>query len=263
MNQFYVVLPSDSSMDFFPENTVAHFKTKLAKRICTDGDYEVAITELIYPMKAHKFMLKDPLVVRTKQRDRAGYFTWELKSGDFKDASALAEILNGELIEKLEKAHGIRTVVRPVFRYDAEKGYWNFQFKSTMAMDDGSVKQVSWRPERVGLQRDFIYFLTESFKPTELYLMYIYSDIVSPHLVGDVQTPLLRVVAVKGERDEMVTVTFDKPYYLPVSRQDFDQIEINLNTELGTPMPFTGGKSTVVLHFRPRNESLLSNAAFR
>jgi len=81
-------------------------------------------------------------------------------------------------------------------------------------------------------------------------LMYVYSDIVSPYLVGDVKVPLLRVVTPKGKRDEMTNVSFTNPYYLPVVRHGFDTIEININNELGEPMSFTGGKSVAILHFR-------------
>ena len=49
MSHFYITLPSDSSMSFFPNNTVAEFTTKLPDRIFLDGDYEVALSELIYP----------------------------------------------------------------------------------------------------------------------------------------------------------------------------------------------------------------------
>jgi len=49
MNQFYIRLPSDSSMNTYPNNTVAHFNTKLAERIHLDEQFEVALTEFIYP----------------------------------------------------------------------------------------------------------------------------------------------------------------------------------------------------------------------
>jgi hypothetical protein len=89
-------------------------------------------------------------------------------------------------------------------------------------------------------------------------LMYVYCDIASPSLVGDVQTPLLRVIAVKGEWDDTISEVCHNPYYVPVARRAFDTIEININTELGVPTPFTGGKSVAVLHFR-RHGSVLSN----
>jgi hypothetical protein len=49
MNHFYITQPSDSSMSFFPDNTVDEFTIKLLERIILDGDYEVALTEFIYP----------------------------------------------------------------------------------------------------------------------------------------------------------------------------------------------------------------------
>ena len=48
MSHFYVTLPSDSSMNTYPDNTVAHYVTKLPRPINLDGDYEVALAELIY-----------------------------------------------------------------------------------------------------------------------------------------------------------------------------------------------------------------------
>jgi len=55
MNQFYIRLLSDSSMKTHPNSTVAHFNTKLAERIHLDGQFEVALTEFIYPNKRINF----------------------------------------------------------------------------------------------------------------------------------------------------------------------------------------------------------------
>jgi len=49
MNQFYIRLSSDSSMNVYENKTLAHFNTKLAERIHLDGQFEVALTEFIYP----------------------------------------------------------------------------------------------------------------------------------------------------------------------------------------------------------------------
>ena len=48
-----MTLPSDSSMNTYPDNTVAHYVTKLARPIQLDGDYKAALTELIYPYSFH------------------------------------------------------------------------------------------------------------------------------------------------------------------------------------------------------------------
>ncbi|GFU68249.1 uncharacterized protein TNCV_39591 [Trichonephila clavipes] len=46
---FYVTLPSDSSMHFFPENKICHFKTQLPSPVCLNGEWEVGLSEIIYP----------------------------------------------------------------------------------------------------------------------------------------------------------------------------------------------------------------------
>ncbi|GFY57304.1 uncharacterized protein TNIN_125361 [Trichonephila inaurata madagascariensis] len=45
---FFVTLPSDSSMNFFPENKISHFKTQLPSPVCLNGEWEVKLSEIIY-----------------------------------------------------------------------------------------------------------------------------------------------------------------------------------------------------------------------
>jgi hypothetical protein len=59
MNHFYVTLPCDSSMSFFPRNTIAQYNTKLLERIQLEGDYEVALVELLYPQTFHNIYNSD------------------------------------------------------------------------------------------------------------------------------------------------------------------------------------------------------------
>jgi hypothetical protein len=47
--QFYLTLPSNSSIAYFQNNTVANFRVKLAETIVLTGQWEVALTELHYP----------------------------------------------------------------------------------------------------------------------------------------------------------------------------------------------------------------------
>ncbi|GFY46538.1 uncharacterized protein TNIN_475211 [Trichonephila inaurata madagascariensis] len=45
---FYVTLTSDSSVNFFPENKISHFKTQLPSPVCLNGEWEVGLSEIIY-----------------------------------------------------------------------------------------------------------------------------------------------------------------------------------------------------------------------
>src|SRR5436190_6310218 len=47
--KFYIVLPSNSSMLYFPENKTTQFTTELPRRIDLHGRWEVALTEIQFP----------------------------------------------------------------------------------------------------------------------------------------------------------------------------------------------------------------------
>ncbi len=49
MDNFYITLPSNSSMDSYPSNTVSHYTTKLPQRLNLEGDWEVALVEIQIP----------------------------------------------------------------------------------------------------------------------------------------------------------------------------------------------------------------------
>lgn len=91
-------------------------------------------------------------------------------------------------------------------------------------------------------------------------LMYVYCDIASFVPIGNTKSPLLRVCNVSGSYGEIVRVTFDRPFYVPVSRREFDTILVDIRNELGQPMPFEFGKSVVTLHFRRRHDLLPSSS---
>lgn len=48
-DQFYLVLPSNSSMKYYPENTVTRYITQLPKPLKMPGEWVVALTEIQFP----------------------------------------------------------------------------------------------------------------------------------------------------------------------------------------------------------------------
>jgi hypothetical protein len=58
MDHFYLTLPSDSTVYYFPSNKVANLRRKLATRIEIDPDrWEVGIVEISYPKGYKKRLL--------------------------------------------------------------------------------------------------------------------------------------------------------------------------------------------------------------
>ena len=83
--------------------------------------------------------------------------------------------------------------------------------------------------------------------------MYIYSDTASYTNVGGTKAPLLRVCNSGGGFGGTISKSFVHPLYVPLSHNDIETIEVNINNELGLPMPFQFGKSVVTLDFRRKH----------
>ena len=50
---FYVTLPSNSTMQYFPDNKISNFVTKLSRTLQLDGEWEVGLAEIDYPYTWH------------------------------------------------------------------------------------------------------------------------------------------------------------------------------------------------------------------
>jgi hypothetical protein len=48
-DHFYLTLPSDAYVNYYPGNTASHFVAKLPERIHLESNYEVGLSEFIYP----------------------------------------------------------------------------------------------------------------------------------------------------------------------------------------------------------------------
>ena len=83
--------------------------------------------------------------------------------------------------------------------------------------------------------------------------IFIYSDIVRLVMVGNGYAPLLKLLPTnEQDRGKYVTKEFIDRYYMPLSSNYIKQITIDLRDDQGSNIRFTGGKVTVVLHFRPK-----------
>ena len=245
MSQFYLTLPSDSSLNYYSENTTSCFKTKLSERITLDGEYEVGLSEIIYPHSWFDFNnSKRTIYVHFV----AGGAVHVFQSGQYSSEENLLDSLNNEInVDGLAFSWDPtkRKVVLKI-KYTHDALYFSEAFKTFFGFDT------------VGPYIKGTYMATHTFDlKNSILFLYVYSDIVSYSVVGDTKVPLLRVCDTEGEYGHMVKALFTHPYYVPIARNDFDTVEININTELGVPVPFEFGKSVVILHFRRKNKLFL------
>ena len=80
--------------------------------------------------------------------------------------------------------------------------------------------------------------------------IYVYSDIVEHQFVGDNMAPLLRVIQADRQSGKNIYHIYEKPYYLPVTRQRIDTIEISLRIDFGETLIFESRRVLVKLHFK-------------
>lgn len=250
MNHFHVTLPSDSSSEYFPENTTACFKTKLSDRIEFDGEYEVGLAQLIYPRSWYNFNNKDQtLSITFQSNDDDGKPVPEMNmvftSGQFANEKTMAMVLS-EWIQ--------------MSNVNISWNSWHRKMKLTLFADLGAFYMSKALSNMLGFDsigpyRKGSFTADHTFDiNATMRMMYLYSDIVDYSLVGDTKAPLLRVIDTQGTYGDMISTTFTHPHYIPVARSDLETVQININNELGKPVPFEFGKAVVTLHFRRKNK---------
>lgn len=80
--------------------------------------------------------------------------------------------------------------------------------------------------------------------------IYIYTDIIVSHYVGDTVSPLLRVIPCANEKEDQIVKHYDAPLYFPLRKNYIETIEIEIKSSSGDNIIFTHGKTLVVLSFR-------------
>lgn len=253
-NQFYLTLPSNSSKDYFPKNTVSRYTTHLPRQIRLDGEWEMALVEAHYPCSFLNvndesciwltYTLKIsaiPLTISTEQ------VMLKMKPGYYKNISELLKMINGvwNMLQYL------------FFEYDKKMdrvkitimadGISNLHFSHELAL------QLGFDPyEKAGTNN-----LTGLWSPNlPMGLpthMYVYCDLIEPQMIGDTTAPLLKIINI--DRDNYIhgahkTVHFTSPHYVPVMKGTFETIDIDLREHTGKKASFIFGTSYVKLHFK-------------
>ena len=91
-DDFYLVLPSNSSTSMYPNNTLAQYVTNLPRRVCLSGEWECGLTEIHYP---HDWYNVRKARLTIAHGDTPGYGQ-HIDDGYYDSPSALVRALNGE-----------------------------------------------------------------------------------------------------------------------------------------------------------------------
>ena len=255
-------------MDYYPENTVANFKTRSANPISLEGDWDVALYEIQYKRMWYTINYEDMQIMYHYKLLPIASFIPEgpnkprklailnIPQGYYNTIDEIVKNLN-TVFEQFKTNSGRNNA--PTFGYNnrTKKIFINLHhgdrliFKPKLAailgITDNPSTPLYCEGEKEKWHADEIFDLDGP-----MHSLYIYCDILEHIPVGDVVAPLLRVVGITGKQGDTIRKTYDKPMYVPVRMKNFDSIEIDIRTDTGESVPFQYGKSEVILHFKLR-----------
>jgi len=225
-------------MKCYEENTAAKYITKLPSTIDLNGDWEVALSEIMYPTKMEYNVKGIDCLMRVYMYGEHAT-TLYLPEDEYEDPESLMDDFlvtkqNYCTITYDTKTKAIEMNLNP-------PAATTLVFSDTLARLLG-FKQSSFAQGRI--------YHGELSMGVSLGMMFVYCDLIEHVTVGDVRAPLLRTFDMVKCSNDIVHRHFTNLVYVPVQKKQFDSIEINIMRDTGESMPFDSGKSLVLLHFR-------------
>ncbi len=226
---FFVTLPSDASMERYPDNTMAGYTTALHAPIHLTGDaddWEVSLCQLIFPQQVDQISTPEdgwwywtqskgapPSVLPLPFQSAAGsnnnnslapHFQWHranVPAGNYASPQVLIDALNQSVTAP--------SPILPPVVFSLQPGTGKLAITLRAAVD-GVVVKVAFSPrlvEMLGLPSSEHLTVSTQHEPlvgakpvqcsstAAASLMMVYADCCQPGLVGEQQVPLLRVIA--------------------------------------------------------------------
>ena len=276
---FYLTLPSNSSMDYYPDNHAANFKTKLAHEFrLDDGAWEVGLSEIHFTNN-YQTVNDNSIWMTYSTPDYETQKTKEFLASKMKPGTSGAYVFKPPKTHEIALAAGLfasneefirqlNVRIEKFFRHELreedvplEVEYNSARKRATVAVKEiGGTVRLSRMLENIfGFEQESVFrgrSQVESGKSMDIYQnfksIFVYCDLAAARPVGDSVSPLLRTLAINNQRTEVFHQIFNKPHYIPLSRNAFDSVEILLSTDTGETLSFSSGHAIVTLHFRKR-----------
>ena len=250
-SNFYVTLPSNACMNYYPDNKQSNFKIELPETLYLGEDYEVALAEIQYPFSWRTFANK-------------GSFTIKIVNTNITDSKVQIQQIFFPAVYYRSMRDLCLTISRKLETFfEIEKSNAFAEFKV-----DGIEQKINFNIsphilvkfeneacDVLGLEHDewitgrqyatYRHNLSRGF-----HALYVYCSICKDQIVGGDYVPLLRTVGIKGKAGENVIQIYNEPHYVAVKSMPIKTIEIDIKDDTALNVPFVYGKVVCKLHFR-------------
>ncbi len=241
-------------MEYFPDNKLTRYTTKLPQTMELDGNWEVGLSEIHYTHSWYN-VKKGEMWLRLHYKDNKGVTKmkhYELHEGYYKTPKWLINQFNRLKGKESYESNFTLSIS------DIDHKAW-LQLKkkngNVISISPGLQQALGFRllAYEPGFHRaDFVADLSRG-----LTSLYVYCPLVEHRTVGDTQAPLLRLVPIEGRDAQNVSRVFDPVHYVPLVQCNFQTVEIDIRDDTGQPVPFENGRVVVTLHFRKKRETYL------
>ena len=253
-------LPSNASMEYFPDNTLSNFTVKPSHPIENGDQLECALCEIIFP---NRF-----LNIRNGSNNIIVYRMLHKRSHDYKRLeftipSGYYETI-GSLLQALRDAVGDITVHRlegeasKAFDFEETSGHVRIEVRHNYSIQFGSdIALLLGFPTNERMSHIISESVTGKHHATlsgGLNTMYVYTDIIKDQQVGGIAAPLLRIVNLdrKTNNEDQSSRIYQRLHYVPLRTNRFDTVNVQLRDDTGELMHFEYGKVVVSLVFREK-----------
>ena len=238
---FYLTLPSNASLNEFPNNKTTSYRAKLPQSIDLEGVWEVGLYSISYPNTW--YTLQKGVDTHLFYADRTGLFQQAIMDYGYYQSMQ-------ELIKAANKALSRNVSDNIKLTYNAFTGKVTVQIKNGFQF--AVMKQLSII---LGFGGKEVILKKNDRKPLRGRLdnsstIYVYCDIVEPQIVGDTSAQLLKSIPAEGRFGDIIAKTFTNIQYVPIRTKSFEAVEVLLRNDTGDPVPFERGKVVITLHFR-------------
>lgn len=262
-DDFLLVLPSNSSMLYFPDNTTTRFTTHLSREISLTGQWAVGLSEIHIPCTI-VHLQHNETTIKWRPRNETALQSGKIPYGLYKNYE--------EIISNINKLDGIREAGIQIVNAKGANGYVAIASEQRESNQRNTLRIPNKIQRILGLDMingDWetskgVHLLVEQstqrqgLTPACIYRalpdqLYVYTDLCVPYTVGDTQAALLRIVSMDTAHYTYGSTQvkhFSPPNYHPLLNNCFRSIEIDIRDHLGKPVAFEYGTLTVTLHFK-------------
>ncbi len=271
MKEFYMTLPSNSSMDIYPENKTSTFTVQIPRYVRMEGEWDVALAEIHYPYSfftvqegENKFEIKTHFATtgfldpKEKLIPEQIWLKLEITAGFYDNVNEIIKAVNA----------AIKAATKHVDFFQLDNNANRVSVKRGATPQLGDIIITSFKLHgRLALQLGFR--PDEDFSPPIRAhhaanvtsgipdIMFIYCDIIEPQIFGASMSKLLRTLNTSDGSTNYFSspcsVEFNQLQYLQLQTKQFDSVRIDIRDIAGKLMPFQYGTLCVKLHFKQRN----------